>query len=143
MIIGFYLASGDPEAGDSVLPYLWKAHSLQEALEQVVGNNYGPGLNLVLFQFYVEGRFGLKLPERIQVGRYSPKEKAIAVAVPLRRSDFHDQPEQGRREFLASAVSVGIEGVEKRLRRRFPDFDFPRLQQDVAKGLTLFRVSQV
>ena len=52
-----------------------------------LGKDYGTGLELILYMFYVEGEHHwFKMPDEIKLGRYSAKEKSISVNIPMPKS---------------------------------------------------------
>src|SRR5690606_26755774 len=109
-------------------PYVWKEHGLDTLIEvKLAKENYGTDLDLLLIQYYVEGKFSSYLPEQPKVGNYLKKNKDIAVAIAVTRDIFHDQNEFERREFIVDSTLNAIELVKAKLIKKKLDIDFDRL----------------
>lgn len=113
-------------------PYVWKEHGLDTLIEvKLAKENYGTDLDLLLIQYYVEGKFSSYLPEQPKVGNYLKKNKDIAVAIAVTRDIFHDQNEFERREFIVDSTLNAIELVKAKLIKKKLDIDFDRLIKDI------------
>ena len=94
--------------------------------------NYGNDVEFLLFGFYVEGSFGLHMPDKITLGRFSSTSRSIRITVPVTRTDFHNCDDRQRRLFVAHAVELGVELAAARHAAK-RDTDFQRLLHDVAE----------
>ncbi|WP_109672055.1 hypothetical protein [Dyadobacter jejuensis] len=131
-MIGYYLSTGDEEVSNMFSPYVWKENGLDTLMDlKLAKKNYGDDLDLLLIQYYVEGKFSSYLPEEPKVGNYLKKNKDIAVAIAVTRDVFHDRNEFERREFIVNSTLNAIELVRKRLIKKKLDIDFDSLIRDV------------
>lgn len=130
-MISYYIKASD-EICDIFIPYVWKRYGLGQLIEDYLANKkYGNDLNLLLIQYYVEGKFSSYLPESPKVGNYSTKNKDIAVAIGVTRDIFHDRNEFERREFIVDSTLKAVELVKARLTKKKLDIDFDSLIRDV------------
>lgn len=130
-MIGYFIKAGDPETGEMFRPYIGTPYGLGQRLKRIENKDYGTGMDLLLIQLYVEGKFPIFGPEQLKVRNYSTKEKAIVVAIPVNRSSFHDVGEIERRQFLVNSTLNAINAVRARLQKRKLDIDFDTLYRDV------------
>ena len=133
-MIGYYVSCSD-EVCDMFKPYVWDKHGLDTLLKKKnAGKNYGKDLDLLLIQYYVEGKFSSYIPVEPKPGNYKAKSKDIAVAVGVTREAFHNCNEFERREFIVDSTINAINIVKKRLTKKKLDIDFDKLVRDV-KGI--------
>ena len=88
-------------------------------------------LELLLIQYYVEGKFSRYLPEEPKVGNYSKKNKDIAVAIGVPCHLFHVKNEFERREFIVDSTLSAIVLVKNRLEKKKLDINFSALIKDI------------
>ena len=133
-MIGYFIKSGDASVSKMFTPYVWRESGFATQLDRALwGKNYGEGLDLLLIQYYVEGRFPVFGPSQLKVKNYSAKDKDIAVAIPVKRSEFHEVSETQRRRFIVSSTLNAIEAVRTRLYSRKLNVDFDELYADVER----------
>ena len=130
-MIGYYLNSGDQEGSDMFSPYVWSKHGLDTLMEKKLSNDYGKDMDLLLIQYYIEGRFSNYLPVPPKLGNYMKKSKDITVAVGVTRKLFHDRNEFERREFIVDSTLGAIKLVKERLVKKKLDINFDKLLQDI------------
>jgi len=130
--IGCFVDAGDRTAGNLFLPYVWQERGLFTLFStRLTTRSYGPGLQLLLCCFYVEGVLSRYRPATLKLGRYSPKSRSISVKVPVTRDQFHNCIDRVRREFVVNMVASSVEIAADRLGNKL-DFDFHALQADLA-----------
>ncbi|MGZ3821556.1 MAG: hypothetical protein ACXVB6_13245 [Mucilaginibacter sp.] len=125
------MSSGDENVSDIFTPYIWNKHGLGTLIKNKLKGNYGNDLELLLIQYYVEGRFSSYLPISPKVSNYMKKSKDIAVAIGVPKILFHDRSEFERREFIVDTTIQAIKLVENRLSKRKLDIDFEELLKDL------------
>ncbi len=128
------------DADELFCPYVWAETGFFSLFDShFKGRGYGDArLSLVLYMFYVEGGLEGWLPERLSLSNYSPKDKSIAVYVPVRRSAFHSHSDRVRREFIAGQIRMGLQLVETRMQRRKFSIDFVSLRMDVESVIQFY-----
>lgn len=130
-MIGYYINCSD-EVCDMFNPYIWEEHGLGTLLKRKVRNtDYGGDLNLLLIQYYVEGKFSSYIPAEPKPGNYMKKNKDISVAIGVTPDVFHNRNEFERREFVVDSTINAINIVKNRLTKKKLDIDFDKLLVDV------------
>ena len=143
-MIGYFVSVGDAEIDELFSPYLWGEFGLAKTIKQELKDKkYGHDLDLLLIEYYVEGKFvplgSEKLKgEDLRVLNYSRKEKAISVAVAVRFPHFHDREQMERKKFLIKTTLAAIDSVREKLEKRGVDTNFDALRQDVDRVGNLF-----
>lgn len=128
-IIGYFISAGDVDVGNLITPYI---NGFENYFEPILtSKNYGTDLELLLVQYYVEGKFDICAPEKSRILNYSNKNKDIAVAFSVTRNKFHDVSDHKRRLFIVNTTLQAIDMVEKRLGKRKLDIHFASLRKDV------------
>jgi hypothetical protein len=131
-MIGYYLNAGDEDGSKMFSPYIWDKHGLSTMIKSTLSKTgYGTDMDLLLIQYYVEGKFSSYIPEKPKVGNYLKKNKDISVAIGVTRDVFHDRNEFERREFIVDSTLNAIELVKVRLTKKKLDIDFDSLIKDV------------
>jgi hypothetical protein len=131
-MIGYYISCGDTEVCDVFTPYVGMEKGISTQIDAVLKKeNYGNDMQLLLIQYYVEGRFSNYLPSQPKLGNYVKKNKDIAVAIGVTREQFHSRNEFERREFIVDSTLSAIKLVKERLLKKKLDIDFNRLIDDV------------
>ena len=136
-MIGYYISCGDTEVCDVFTPYVGMGKGIGIQIESVMKKeNYGNDMELLLIQYYVEGRFSSYLPSQPKLGNYVKKNKDIAVAIGVTRAQFHSRNEFERREFIFDITLNAIKLFNERLIKKKLDINFDKLLcdfQNVAK----------
>lgn len=130
-MIKYYLNTGDQEGSDMFTPYVWGKKGFGALMDKSLKKNYGSDLDLLLIQYYVEGKFSSYIPVEPKPGNYKAKDKDIAVAIGVTREIFHNRNEFERREFIVDSTINAINIVKKRLTKKKLDIDFDKLLKDV------------
>lgn len=128
-MIGYFTDEGDNEVGAFFNPYLESFNRLLK--RNLKDKDYGSGLDLILIQYRLEGKY-LKLPpDQYKVLAYRKKERSasVVVGVPL---DFRRLSDAAKKRFiidstLESAILVRV----KMLRLGFKKIDFDSLIHDI------------
>ena len=112
-------------------PYVWDKHGLDTLMKKKLAKNYGNDMELLLIQYYVEGKFSSYMPVQPKLGNYMKKSRDISIAIGVLREKFHNRNEFERREFIVDSTVNAIKMVKDRLRKKKLDVDFDKLIQDV------------
>jgi hypothetical protein len=138
-MIGFFEKAGDPEAGALFDPYIWGEQGIRTLVEKgLAGKTYGKDLKLILIRFYVEGKYPVNGPDQPKVSRYSTKERAISVGIPVRKESFHEVDTDKRKRFIVDSIRTALTLVEERSRKRKLDIRFEELHEDVEAILSRY-----
>lgn len=95
---------------------------------------YGHDLDLILLQFYVEGsHHWFTIPEKIKIGRYSLKEKAITIKIPMLKdvsnAVLDNDVEKANQFLIETFTEVGrLINASKSIAKL--DFDFVKFNKD-------------
>jgi hypothetical protein len=73
-MIGYFTKAGDPEVEAIFGPYRQSFRRLLK--NKLEGRKYGDGLNLILIQYHLEGRFLQTTPQMFKVLSYRKKEQS-------------------------------------------------------------------
>jgi hypothetical protein len=129
-MIGYYISCSE-EVCDIFKPYVWDKHGLDTLMKNKLAGDYGNDMELLLIQYYVEGKFSNYLPAQPKLGNYMKKSRDIVVAIGVPRESFHDRNEFERREFIVDSTLNAIKLVKERLIKKKLDVDFDKLTKDV------------
>jgi hypothetical protein len=130
-LFGYFIKAGDDKVSELIAPLIWGREGILSLLESVSKKDYGRDLELVLIQYYVEGEFPVHGPEEMKVGRYSSKEKNIAVAITVHKHNFHNLERNDRKDFVSKTSLDAFEAVAKKLSKRKLYFDFENWINDI------------
>lgn len=129
-MIGFFLLDSGGDLGRFVDRALWRENGLAILVKQLEGNDYGKNLKLILFRFHVEGTLPLPIQEFISLQRYSKKEKAISIIIPVHKREFDISDNFKNRKLITDKTLDGLDKVRQRLEKKFKDIDFDKLEKD-------------
>ncbi len=134
-IIGFYASFNMDETDQELVKsYLWGEIGLKSKLSHLKWRNYGEGLQIILFQVYVNPipyeRNNLK-----EIENYRPKEKSIGIPVILDNDNFFRLYENDRQQFFAETIIDKLGLVELKVKRNKLEFEISQLIADVKESL--------
>lgn len=129
-MIGYFALKSPGILGHQIEKYLWGEYGLALLVKTLKNNAYGLPLELILFEFFIEGSIPVFMPESLSVRRYSTKEKAISVYVPIWQKDFEGLTSEQRRKLITDKTLEGLGKVRQRLEKKFKDMDFEKLEND-------------
>ncbi|KAB1155942.1 hypothetical protein F7018_11575 [Tenacibaculum aiptasiae] len=134
-IIGFF-ASFDIGDNDKELVknYLWGDNGLKNKLAHLKWNNYGHGLEIILFKVYVKPIPYLRKNLR-GIENYKPKEKSIAVPIILDRDNFFKLSETDQQLFFTETIVEKLGLVKSKVKRNKLNFNISLLITDVKTSL--------
>ena len=141
-IIGFYASFNMDEADQELVKsYLWSDNGLKSKLSHLKSKDYGQGLQIILFQFYVKPipylRKNLK-----EIENYRPKEKSIGIPVILDNENFFNLSETDRQQFFKETIIDKLKLVELKVKRNKLKFDISQLIIDVIKTLNYKKIEK-
>lgn len=122
--------------GDEFRSYIWGQSGVSGLTKNIPYYNYGKGLELILFQFYV-------IPcdyERAQIkeiGQYRKKEKSIGISLII-EEDFFLRTDADRRRIIRPLMVSRVESLEKVIKRRRLDTNIWRLILDLRSAMSKF-----
>ncbi|QKJ30358.1 hypothetical protein HQ865_11510 [Mucilaginibacter mali] len=131
-MIGYYISCSD-EVCDMFKPYVWGKHGIDTVMKIELSNDYGTDLNLLLIQYYVEGKFSNYLPIEPKLGNYKKDSKDITIAIGVTRKGFHEKEEFERREFVVDSTLLAIKLSKNKLFKKKLNIDFDKLLNDVKR----------
>ena len=128
-MIGYFTLAGDIYA-DS--PFGAYQQSFANLVKQRIGDRrYGDGLDLILIQYYLEGKYLHQVKKDYRVQGYRKKEKSVAAIVWVARS-FGNRPETEKRQFIIDSTLEVIKLVHIKMDRLgYKNIEFDRLTADV------------
>jgi hypothetical protein len=139
-MVKFFLKAGDSQVSDEFTPYLWGKQGLGTLVEAYVNTrHYGAGMNLLLLQVYVEGRFEVNGPPHVKVGNYSKVREETSAAFTIRREDFQDRSDQQRKDLLSAMVCQAVAAVQRKQAKKAPQYDFQALFERVVSATEKYR----
>jgi hypothetical protein len=130
-MIGIFVLAGDTKVSQIFYPY---KKIFSEIIEKSLGDKkYGEGIDLILIEYHLEGKF-LPLPEyRYKVNAFRKKERSISVNVyvPIEFEAFSDSE---KKEFISQTAIEAVTLVMKKTRKseRF-SIDFDALINDLTR----------
>lgn len=131
-MIGIFVKAGDPEVGNHFLLYQKEFRDIVH--RNVFVNNYGEGIDLILIQFHLEGRF-LQIPdEQYKVNYFRKKEKSASVNVYVPMT-FQFVTEREKKEFISKTTTEAVLIIKKRMEKKENiHINFDQLLQDLEKS---------
>lgn len=128
-MIGYFTKSGDTEVSSVFGPYRQTFKRIMK--KRLADRKYGTGLDLILIQYHLEGKY-LELPTKMyKVKSYSKKERALSVVVGVPQG-FKELSDIAKRQFIVDTTLESIGLVqEKMLRLGFTEIDFELLIHDI------------
>jgi hypothetical protein len=135
-MIGYFYKAGDIYVGEAFHKYQKGFGSLLH--QYIDSKKYGIGVDLILIEYNLEGKF-LKLPDhQYEVNRYRRKEKALSVKVYVPQV-FGTWSENEKRSFITNTTVESVRLLEKRYEKSdVIQIDFKRLLLDLEKCAELF-----
>lgn len=134
-MVGYFIKGGDEQVSDMFIKYVWQEKGFENYLEELTLNKkYSSELDLLLVQYYVEGKFDTNGPEEPTVSNYSMKEKSISVAMSVRNKDFHNKGERERKEFIVKSTIDAIELAKPKILKKKIEVDWDALLTDVKQA---------
>ena len=130
-MIGFFVKAGDPEVGNHFRLYQKEFRDIVH--RNVFVNHYGEGIDLILIQFHLEGRF-LQIPdEQYKVNYFRKKEKSASVNVYVPMT-FQFVTEREKKEFISKTTTEAVLLIKKRMEKKENIYiNFDQLLQDLEK----------
>jgi hypothetical protein len=128
-MIGYFTKEGDVDVGAPFNPYLQSFKRIMKM--KVAHKKYGTGLDLILIQYHLEGKY-LELPAKMyKVMPYRKKEHSISVIVGVPQS-FKDLSDIAKRQFIIDTTVESARLVrEKTIRLGFAKINFEMLLRDI------------
>jgi hypothetical protein len=128
-MIGFFsFSTGDIHV--IFRPYIYTENGIATFIDRYLKDNYGTGLNLILFSWicYEPGSVITPLFRRV---RYRKSEGSVEVKVNVTYENFFGKSEEERRLFVVESIEIGLSLVRDKLRwKKEIDFDFDLLAKD-------------
>jgi hypothetical protein len=122
------------EQGELFRAYIWGEKGICDTLKKLKHKDYGEGLTLILFQFYVSP-LPIQLENLPEIERYRKKEKAIGIPVIVNRENFFSKPEETRRAFLKQSIFQKLNLLAEIIKKRKLDTKIDLLKSDLEKLL--------
>ncbi len=133
-IIGFYASFNENDPNLELFrSYLWGKNGLKNELSHLKWRSYGQGLELILFQFYVNPGAFLKTNLK-QIESYRSKEKSIGIPVII-DNQFFNMTGQERQIFFSETIISRLELVKIKVKRNKLRFEIIQLIEDVKVSL--------
>ncbi len=134
-IIAFYASFNDGESKeDLVKSYIWGEGGLKNTLANLNWQRYGDGLEIILFEIYVN-----PIPYQRkflrEIGSYRSKEKSIGIPIILDEFNFFRYSESEKKRFFTSVILDKLELVRVKVKRNKLNFNISKLIDDVNKQL--------
>lgn len=134
-IIGFYASFNMDEADQEIVKsYLWSDNGLKSKLSHLKWEDYGNGLQIILFQVYVKP-IPYEREKLKEIENYRPKEKSIGIPIILDNENFFKLSENDRQQFFAESIVKKLGLVELQVKRNKLDFNISQLISDVKESL--------
>ncbi len=128
-MIGFFVKAGDIQVSQKFDPYRKKFEGI---IEKTINNKkYGEGLDLILIEYHLEGKF-LEIPDyQYKVCNFRKKERAISVKVYV-PSSFELLSGLEKKEFIIKTTEESVILVKKKMAKSdISNFNFDSLLLDL------------
>jgi hypothetical protein len=128
-MIGYFEKDGDADVGEGFHPY-------KEAFNKIIKRNikpkvYGDGLDLILIEYHLEGRFLPRYEEKYRLKSYRKNEHSIAVVVFV-SYEFRQMSDLAKRKFIVDTTIDAVHLVQTKMAKLgFASIDFPQLIADI------------
>ncbi|MCH8622567.1 hypothetical protein [Undibacterium sp. TS12] len=120
------------EKGGVFRTYIWGDAGISKILKKLRSSDYGSGLNIILFQFYLNP-LPYELNNLKEIENYRKKEKSIGIPIIANSENFFDREENERYQFLRSAILGKISLLENVVKRNKLDFNVEKLRADLGR----------
>lgn len=128
-MIGFFVLAGDVNVGKTF--NLYKEEFNKIVKNFIFGKKYGTGLDILLIEYHLEGKF-LKIPEyRYKVNAFRKKESSISVSVYV-PTTFEALSDSEKKAFIAHTTLEAIILVRNKMQKsEIIKIDFDSLLHDL------------
>jgi hypothetical protein len=143
-ILGCFIKYGfDPNLSEqeftaldkSFTPYIFGEKGVSNVLKMLNKNvYYGNDLALALFQFHVKPT-QIELQHLKEIGRFSPKEKAIGIPIIVTDENFFNKSEDERYKFLKESILQKMDLLTEVVKKKKLDTNMDLLKADLQKIL--------
>lgn len=116
-IIGFFRYSETDFIDKTFQPYIYGDSGVSTLIDRQLKDNYGIGLDLILFSWICYDRDSDVVPILRPVSNYNKSERSISVKVNVTYNNFFDRGEEGRRRFVIERITEGLYLVKNKLKK--------------------------
>lgn len=116
--------------------YIWGEKGVYNSLRQLRHRDYGKGLKLILFQFYINP-ISYELNSLKEIESYRKSEKSIGIPIIITDNNFFNLSEENRYIYIVKTILDKINLLNKIVTKNKLDFNLKHLKSDI-KDLKIF-----
>ncbi len=114
-MIGYFVKTGGENTA-FFSDYIWRENGFKTILDKyLVEQSFGSDLNLLLIKYIVDGDILTFKTIKRNISAYSTQNKDISVDINVRNTDFLEQAELERRNYIVQSTLSAVNTVEKQV----------------------------